>query len=81
MEGFQQNILNELSADIQENIRFPLRKLFIYLSELCGTADRPVILMIDEVDSAADFHVEMSFSKIGIEIFQFQLSLKHSTLI
>ena len=23
--------------------------------------------MIDEVDSAADFHVEMSFSKIGIE--------------
>ncbi|MEH2957500.1 AAA-like domain-containing protein [Candidatus Merdisoma sp. JLR.KK006] len=61
VEGFQQNILNELSADIQENIRFPLRKLFIYLSELCGTADRPVILMIDEVDSAANSQVFLDF--------------------
>jgi hypothetical protein len=79
VEGFQQNILNELSADIQENIRFPLRKLFIYLSELCGTADRPVILMIDEVDSAADFHVEMSFSKIGIERMLKEYEADHHT--
>ena len=38
-----------------------LRKLFIYLNNLCETAENPVVLMIDEVDSATNNQVFLDF--------------------
>lgn len=38
-----------------------LTELFTCLSELCATADRPLILMIDEVDSASNNQVFLDF--------------------
>lgn len=38
-----------------------LRKLFILLSNICSSAAKPVVLMIDEVDSAANNQVFLDF--------------------
>ena len=38
-----------------------LRKLFISLSRICADAAKPVVLMIDEVDSAANNQVFLDF--------------------
>lgn len=38
-----------------------LRRLFVYLSDLCSKAQRPVVLMIDEVDSATNNQVFLDF--------------------
>mgnify|MGYP002508197766 CR=1 FL=1 len=40
---------------------FALMELFEELSDICAAADRPIVLMIDEVDSAADNQVFMDF--------------------
>lgn len=44
-----------------ENPRFRLQRLFEELSDICGTADKPVVLMIDEVDSASNNQVFLDF--------------------
>lgn len=38
-----------------------LRRLFTILSKLCKTADRPIVMMIDEVDSASNNQVFIDF--------------------
>ncbi len=38
-----------------------LVELFQYLSDICGEADKPLILMIDEIDSAANNQVFLDF--------------------
>ncbi len=38
-----------------------LRKLFLYLSRLCASAAKPVVLIIDEVDSATNNQVFLDF--------------------
>lgn len=40
---------------------FALMELFEELSDICAAADRPIVLMIDEVDSVADNQVFMDF--------------------
>ena len=38
-----------------------LRELFVWLSDICGASSRPVILLIDEVDSATNNQVFLDF--------------------
>ncbi len=59
--GLSEELLEELeNAEKAGNIT-GLRKLFGFLSRLCGSAKRPVVLMIDEVDSAANNQVFLDF--------------------
>ncbi len=59
--GFTQ-ILLPLKKDVSENREeLELMELFEHLSELCKHSSKPVILMIDEVDSAANNQVFLDF--------------------
>lgn len=40
---------------------FRLQMLFEYLSDICSAADKPIVLMIDEVDSASNNQVFLDF--------------------
>lgn len=46
---------------ISRHPAFELPELFECLSDLCGASDRPLILMIDEVDNAANNQVFLDF--------------------
>ena len=52
--------------ELQKNITdrspyFTMLPLFEILSDICGSADKPVVLMIDEIDSAANNEVFLDF--------------------
>lgn len=49
-----------LGKRMEEN-GFALMELFEELSDICAVSDRPVVLMIDEVDSATDNQVFLDF--------------------
>ncbi|MFR6169689.1 MAG: hypothetical protein ACLUKE_16630 [Blautia wexlerae] len=51
---------NEKDADYA-NRYFSLKELFEGLSDICEAADRKIVLMIDEVDSAANNQVFIDF--------------------
>ncbi|MCD8096742.1 MAG: ATP-binding protein [Lachnospiraceae bacterium] len=56
------NILQTLQKFAAGEVpRVSLRKLFLSLSECCSLSDRPIILIIDEVDAASDFQVFLDF--------------------
>ncbi|MDO5407339.1 MAG: AAA-like domain-containing protein [Eubacteriales bacterium] len=55
------NMLAELRGAEESGMITGLRKLFIYLSNLCEKSDKPVVLMIDEVDSATNNQVFLDF--------------------
>ena len=48
------------TADISNSI-FSLKELFECLSEICAASDKPIVLMIDEVDSASNNQVFLDF--------------------
>ena len=52
------NILNNTDYT---NKYFSLKELFEQLSDLCATADKKIVLMIDEVDSASNNQVFLDF--------------------
>ncbi len=55
-------VLEELSQIVKnEPVNFRLQRLFEYLSDICDAADRPMVLMIDEVDSAKNNRVFLDF--------------------
>ncbi len=64
-----QNMIELLDAPSLEELRiaskktqlFSLRKLFTILSKLCKTAKKPIVLIIDEVDSATNNQVFLDF--------------------
>lgn len=63
-EGFREAIDREAYGQLlslKEQGRVGLDKLFRGLSRLCDTAEKPVVLMIDEVDSAANNQVFVDF--------------------
>lgn len=51
--------LREVSEAEKET--FDLFELFLYLSRFCEASDKPVVLMIDEVDSAANNQIFLDF--------------------
>ncbi len=54
--------IEQLSRSIEEAREdFMLQMLFEHLSDLCAAADKPVVLMIDEVDSATNNQVFLDF--------------------
>jgi len=55
------SILLDALSDAKEDKNFMLYDLFIRLSELCGSAKKPVVLMIDEVDNASNNQVFFDF--------------------
>ena len=57
-----QNILEELRSIIKKRTPyFSLKLLFEKLSDICEICDKPVVLMIDEVDSASNNQIFIDF--------------------
>lgn len=50
-----------MKTALEQKEAIDLPKLFDYLSSLCDTAKQPVVLMIDEVDSASCYQVFLDF--------------------
>lgn len=53
------NCLKEATQKNKEELE--LVELFQYISEICRTSDKPLVLMIDEVDSASNHQVFLDF--------------------
>ncbi len=55
-------VLDRLKTEIREyREELELVELFQYLSDICRIADRPLVLMIDEIDTAANNQVFLDF--------------------
>ena len=55
-------VVGELqSLVVQRSPHFTMQMLFEYLSDICGFLDKPMVLIIDEVDSAANNQVFLDF--------------------
>ncbi len=60
--GHLKMAIDRLKAEVQERKEeVALVELFQYLSHICGAADKPFVLMIDEVDRAVDHQVFLDF--------------------
>lgn len=59
--GEKTEVCSTLTDFIAHCTKKSLRELFLRLSEVCAAADRPVVLMIDEVDSASNNQVFIDF--------------------
>lgn len=59
--GLCDDILEKLDYTSVQDPLFSLGKLFLILSELCDTAEKPVVLIIDEADSATNNQVFLDF--------------------
>lgn len=55
-----QNAIEGISQDIDTE-KFTLRPLFQWLATICAASSRPIVLIIDEVDSAANNQVFLDF--------------------
>lgn len=58
LESALTKLMNTASAS---NNFFSLKELFEGLSDICAASDRPIVLLIDEVDSASDNQVFLDF--------------------
>lgn len=61
VKGLDAEILKKMEEASQIEDNFTLSRLFEFLSDLCDTAEKPVVLIIDEVDSAANNQVFLDF--------------------
>ncbi len=61
VEGLDEGVLEKLRAGACTNPAFSQMELFGCLIDLCDTAEKPVVLMIDEVDSATNNQVFLDF--------------------
>jgi len=61
VDGLDVSILDRMADSVKEDEFFGLADLFTCLSDLCDTACKPVLLMIDEVDSATNNQVFLDF--------------------
>lgn len=59
--GIQVAILEALTAETKKDNTFALSNLFPYLHDLCDTAEKPVVMLIDEADSATNNQVFLDF--------------------
>ena len=56
-----QELVKPLLAFVNEEAHLTLRRLFERISAICAKAPKPVVLLIDEVDSASDNQVFIDF--------------------
>ena len=61
IHGIQVSILQSLTEETKKDNTFALSSLFPYLHDLCDTAEKPVVMIIDEVDSATNNQVFLDF--------------------
>ncbi|MCC8081233.1 MAG: ATP-binding protein [Lachnospiraceae bacterium] len=62
VRGLDSNVLQRLHAEVEMNdYNYGLVELFRSLSSLCRTAEKPVVLIIDEVDTASNYQVFLGF--------------------
>ena len=69
VDNFNSNIADEMKLALnglgvavrEDKENLELVELFLYLSDICAKADKPMVLMIDEVDSAANNQVFLDF--------------------
>lgn len=61
VEGLDENLISSLRRELENDEAFDLVELFRYLSALCDTSSKPVVLMIDEVDQASNNQVFLDF--------------------
>lgn len=54
-------LLKPLMEFLEDNTSKSLRELFVRLNRICMAADRPIVLIIDEVDSASNNQVFIDF--------------------
>ncbi len=59
--GFEEENVKQLEVALQTEEQFSLGQMFGFLSDLCDTAGKPVVMIIDEVDSAANNQVFLDF--------------------
>lgn len=60
-DGFKEAITILKKETENENRTFTLKTLFEELSDICGEADKPIVLMIDETDNASNNQVFLDF--------------------
>lgn len=61
IHGLDKHVLELLQKTSKEDDTFSLTSLFVHLSTLCDTAEKPIVLIIDEVDSATNNQVFLDF--------------------
>ena len=61
VDGLENKVLEKLEKASQGESDFFIGRLFEFLSDLCGTAQKPIVLIIDEVDSATNNQVFLDF--------------------
>lgn len=61
IKGLEEDMLRELDSMVMSDEFLSLGVLFSNLSDLCDTAEKPVVLIIDEVDSATNNQVFLDF--------------------
>lgn len=61
IEGIEPSVLEALHENTEKKETFALTELFDSITELCDSAKKPVVLMIDEVDSASNNQVFLDF--------------------
>ena len=57
----REELMKPLSGEEGSSAEWGLVELFERMSKLCADADKPVVLMIDEVDSASNYRVFLDF--------------------
>lgn len=60
LNGLEVSCVNEIEAGVQKG-ELDLSQLFDYLSMMCDTSEKPIVLMIDEVDYASNNQVFLDF--------------------
>lgn len=61
IKGIDSGVLEKLLEDTKQKDNFALTELFDCLTEMCDSAEKPMVLMIDEVDSASNNQVFLDF--------------------
>lgn len=59
--GLEKNIIDQMADLAKTESSFAFDDMFSMLSDLCDTAEKPVVLIIDEVDSATNNQVFLDF--------------------
>lgn len=61
IHGLEEQVLDAMHRAEENSAMLSLSKLFAYLQTLCETAEKPIVLIIDEVDSATNNKVFLDF--------------------